>query len=130
MKAPERRRGTPGDVEFLKILKNLKIKGPRKAFFLNFLEISAFFKILKIPKILKKKKQCFLRPPVFLEFLKILKNLKIKGPRKACFLEFLEFSAFFTILKIPKILEILKKQMLFEAAGIFRVSKNSKKSKN
>ena len=39
MKASERRRGTPGVLEFLKflkmlkILKILKIKGPRKAFF-------------------------------------------------------------------------------------------------
>ena len=46
------------------------------------------------------------------------------------FLEFLEFSAFFKILKIPKILKILKKQMPFEAAGIFKISKNSKNFTN
>ena len=63
MKASERRRGTPGVLEFLKILKNLKslkilkIKGPRKACFLEFWEISAFFKILEIPKILKNSKK-------------------------------------------------------------------------
>ena len=43
------------------------------------------------------------------------------------FLEFLKFSAFF---KIVKIQTILKKQMPFEAAGIFRISKNFKNSKN
>ena len=49
--------------KFLKILEILKIKGPRKACFLEFLGFSAFFKILKIPKILKK--HAFLGPFFF-----------------------------------------------------------------
>ena len=61
-----------------KNLEILKIKGPRKACFSEFLNFSAFFKILKILKI-PKKKHAFLGPLILriLNFFCIFGNLKI-----------------------------------------------------